>query len=135
MIPNGGNIDESILSSEANNEKTLTFGINIEENIFGGMVDGLDALRQNIYFMLNTEADQYIIYPYTYGIGTLELIGKPSYYVTAVLPKRIKGTLMTDDRILDVTDMTFQVDKSKIHVKFVVKTIYGNLDAETEVSY
>jgi hypothetical protein len=85
--------------------------------------------------MLSTEADQYIIYPYTYGINTLDLIGKPSYYVMAVLPERIKKTLLSDDRILDVTDFEFEVNRNKLGVKFIVHSIYGDLKEETAVIY
>lgn len=136
MLPENGNIDDLILDFENNDEQnTLTFGINIRDNIIGGKIDGLDALRQSIYLMLNIESDQYIIYPYTYGINTLDLIGKPYYYVMAVLPSRIKETLMRDSRITDVTDFEFKVNKNMILVKFVVHSIYGNIAGETGVKY
>lgn len=101
----------------------------------GSKVDRLAALQQNILLMLSVEADQYIIYPYTYGITTLDLIGKPSYYVMAVIPERIKETLLSDDRITDVTDFEFEINANKLTVKFVVHTIYGDIEEETEVSY
>lgn len=85
--------------------------------------------------MLNTEADQYIIYPYTYGLKTLDLIGKPSYYVMAVLPTLVEETLLSDDRITEVSDFEFEIDKNKIHATFVVKTIFGNINTETVVNY
>lgn len=101
----------------------------------GGKIDGLAALKQNIFIMLSVEADQHIIYPYTYGIQTLDLIGKPSYYVMALIPERIKATLLTDDRITDVTDFEFEVNANKLNVKFVVHTIYGEMEEETVVIY
>lgn len=100
-----------------------------------GKVDGLVALQQNIFLMLNTEADQYIIYPYTYGISTLDLIGKPSYYVMAVIPQRITEALLSDDRITDVSDFEFEVNGNKLTVKFVVHSIYGEIEEETVVIY
>lgn len=136
MLPNIENTDDLINSiDEDTQSKTQTFHLNITENIVGGKVDGLTALHQSVYLLLNTEADQYIIYPYTYGIKTLDLIGKPNYYVAAVLPNIIKETLMSDDRITDVTDFEFETDRNKLYVKFVVKTIYGDLDEETVVTY
>lgn len=103
--------------------------------IFNGKTDGLDALKQNIRLMLSIEADQYIIYPYTYGVSTLDLIGKPYYYVMAVLPDRIKETLMSDDRVTGVSDFEFNVQKNKLGVKFVVHSIYGEVEGKTEVTY
>ena len=41
-----------------------------------------------------------------------------------------------DDRIIDVSDFDFEVDKNKLTVKFVVYTIYGeNIEEEMEVAY
>jgi hypothetical protein len=136
MIPTTENIDDLISIVEASGlENTKTFGINLNDNIVGGYIDDLAALKQSIYLMLSIEADKHIIYPYTYGVHTIDLIGKPSYYVVAVLPERIREALMTDDRILNVSDFEFNVDKNKIHVTFVVTSIYGNIVERTEVIY
>lgn len=134
MLPDV-NFDDLITEAEVEQEKTKTFELNTADNVIGGMVDGLLALRQSIYFMLSIEADQYLIYPYTYGVNTLDLIGKPSYYVIAVLPDRIKETLLRDDRITDVTDFEFEVSGNTIHTTFVVHTIYGDVNEETVVMY
>ncbi len=139
MLPNITDIentDDLIADFEEDvQENTKTFAINMKDNIMGGTIDGLDALRQSIYLMLSIEADQYIIYPYTYGVNTLDLIGKPVYYVMAVIPDRIKETLLTDDRITDVSDFEFEVDGNKLHVKFVITSIYGTFDEETVVIF
>ena len=139
MLPdamNIENVDDLIADFEENvQENTKTFAINMRDDIIGGFIDGIDALKQSVYLILNTEADQYIIYPYTYGINTLDLFGKPHYYIMAVLPDRIKEALLTDDRITDVSDFEFEVDKNKLHVKFVVTSIYGSFEEETEVIY
>lgn len=137
MLPNIANTDDLILDFDENEqEKTKTFLINVDENVISGTVDELEALKQSIYLMLNIEADQYIIYPYTYGVNTLDLIGKPSYYIIAVLPERLKETLMSDDRVTDVSNFEFEVKNNKIAVKFNVSTIYGeNFESETVVTY
>jgi hypothetical protein len=127
------NIDDLITEFEVDEqEKTQTFALNFSKNTIGGIVDDLVALRQSIYLMLSVEADQFIIYPYTYGLMTIDLIGKPIYYVMAVLPTRIKETLLSDDRITDVTDFEFEMNKNKLMVKFLIHTIYGDdIEANT----
>lgn len=100
-----------------------------------GMVDGLAALQQSIYLILNIEADQYIIYPYTYGVRILDLIGKPSHYVMAVIPERIEEALLGDDRITSISDFEFEVKDNKVAVKFIVHSIYGDIEEETVVIY
>jgi hypothetical protein len=95
----------------------------------------LDAVRQSIYLILSVEADQHIIYPYYYGLSTLDLIGKPVQYVAAIISSRIKEALLMDDRITDVSDFEFEPSKNKLQVTFVAHTIYGNVNAETVVNY
>lgn len=136
MLPDIENLDDLILNFEKEeNLKTQTFGINLQQNFMSGKIDDLDAIRQAIYLLLSIEADQYIIYPYTYGIRTIDLFGKPSYYVMAVIPERIKEALFRDDRITDVSDFEFEVNGNKLGVKFIVHTIYGNLEEEMVVQY
>lgn len=138
MLPNTMNIenvDDLTAGLEESQEKTKTFSLDTKNNTIVGFIDDLNALRQSIYLLLNIEADQYIIYSYTYGMNTLDLIGKPIYYVIAVLPDRIKETLLTDDRITDVSGFEFEVNKNKLHVQFVVTSIYGTFEEETEVMY
>lgn len=142
MLPSSTTtIDDLILENKQ--ENTQTFRLDTVYNTIAGKIDDLDALLQSIYIMLNIEADQYIIYPYTYGVNTLDLIGKPRHYVMAVLPERLKKTLLSDDRITDVTDFEFftltnelgATIKNKLGVKFIVHTIYGNVNNEMEVTY
>ena len=136
MLPQSGNIDGLVSGFNRESEATKTFAIKISENIIGGTIDDLNALRQAIYLRLSIEADQHIIYPYTYGLQTLDLIGKPVYYVAAIIPDRIKTTLLDDSRITDVTDFEFETNKGKLMVKFVVHTIYGeNITEEVMVTY
>lgn len=131
------NTDDLVLDFEEEQPaETKTFAINITNNTVGGNIDELDALKQAIYLMLSVEADQFIIYPYTYGLTTVDLIGKPYYYVMAILPERITETLLSDDRITDVSDFEFEVEGNKITVKFIVHTIYGeSIEEETVVNY
>ena len=133
MLPNIENLDNLILNADNPSDKTKTFGLMLDQSGIGGMVDDATALHQDIYLKLNVEADQYIIYPYTYGLTTIDLIGKPTYYVMAVLPERIKSALMDDNRIVGVSDFEFETLGKKLHVTFVVNTIYGNLTEETVV--
>lgn len=139
MLPNITDIentDDLIADFEEDvQENTKTFAINMRNGTMGGTIDGLDALRQSINLVLTIEADQYLIYPYTYGVNTLDLIGKPYYYVMAVLPDRIKETLLKDDRITDVSDFEFEVEHNKLHVTFIITSIYGTFEEETVVTY
>ena len=136
MLPNTENLDDLVLDFEEVQEKTKTFGIHkTDAKRMAGMVDDLKALEQHIYLTLRVDADKFIIYPYTYGIRTLDLFGKPYHYVMAVIPERIKEALITDDRIIDVSNFEFEIDTNRLTVRFVVYSIYGELEEETVVNY
>lgn len=134
MLPSIAYTSDLVLDTEENN-KTKTFALNLNTNTVGGIIDDLEALKQSIYLRLSTEADQHIIYPYTHGLKTVDLIGEPYYYIVAILPNRIKDALLDDDRITDVDDFTFTVENNSIGVSFTVTTIYGKTSGETVVRY
>ena len=104
------------------------------EDRINGYIEDVEAIKQAIYLILNTERYQYIIYSWNYGVELLDLIGQPISYVMADLPRRIREALTQDDRILDVTDFIFEKHKSKLHTQFKVITEYGEVPTDLEVT-
>ena len=92
-----------------------------------GYIDGLDAMKQAVWKRLMTERYVYDIYDDTYGLQTVDLIGKEYSYVISKLQKRIKETLLYDDRITDVNSFEFKRLKDGAWVGFNVVTIFGEL--------
>ena len=77
---------------------------------------------------------QYIIYPWYYGIETLDLYGEPVTWVCPELERRISEALAVDERITGVTDFEFDLTvKGVVHAYFTVNTIYGDIKAEKGV--
>ena len=113
-----------------------TFHIAYErENQFAGTIDELEAMKQAIYKIINTERYEYIIYSWNYGIELADLFGKPVPFVYAELPRRITEALMQDDRILAVDNFRMSYNKKgDVLAKFTVHTIYGDVDASKGVS-
>ena len=145
-MPYYENTDDLVLDfNDDESIRTQTFGIKIntikededsdEEYFIGNKIDDLEALKQSIYLQLSIEADQYVIYTHKYGLKTLDLIGKNYQYVISVLPNRIRETLKRDDRITDVTDFTFSVERNKVFITFTVKSIYGDVKTDTVVRF
>ena len=137
MLPNIENTDDLVWDFEEDSqENTKTFGIRKSDGKrMAGMIDGLMALEQHIYLTLSTEADRFIIYPYTYGIRTLDLFGKSHDYVMALIPERIEEALLSDDRINSVSDFEFEIEANRLTVHFIVHSIYGDVEGETVVNY
>nr|DAI55646.1 MAG TPA: Protein of unknown function (DUF2634) [Caudoviricetes sp.] len=105
------------------------------DRIQGTITDDLEAVKQAIYKIINTERYKFLIYSWNYGIELENLFGKPIPYVLPEIPRRIKEALTQDDRIKDVLgfDLTYN-RKGDVLAKFTVVTIYGNLEIEKVVN-
>lgn len=105
------------------------------DRIQGTITDDLEAVKQAIYKIINTERYKFLIYSWNYGIELEDLFGKPIPYVLPEIPRRIKEALTQDDRIKDVlgSDLTYN-RKGDVLAKFTVVTIYGNLEIEKVVN-
>ena len=106
----------------------------ISGNKIQGFVDGLEALEQAIYKVLNTEMYEYPIYSFSYGIELESLIGKDPIFVQVELQRRIRECLMQDDRITDVDNFKFELIGDEIRCTFDVHSIYGEITASQEVN-
>lgn len=102
-------------------------------NKVSGYTDGIDAIKQSIYFILGTERYEYLIYSWDYGIELQDLFGKPMPYVIAEIKRRITEALTMDDRITDVVDFQFERNREILHVTFSVVSTLGNIPTELEV--
>lgn len=111
---------------------TKTWKLDLENNRFLGKIDGIEAVKQAVYFILNTERFQYMIFSPNYGVELKNLIGQNRSYVDAIIESRIEEALTQDSRIKSVTDFSSAWKRSVLTLKFTVKTVYGNTDIEWE---
>lgn len=98
-----------------------------------GFVDELEALKQAIYKILDTEQYEYPIYSFDYGIAWKELIGQDKAYIRAEMKRMIQEALLLDNRISDVDGFAFTFIGDMCKCTFNVTSIYGNVEIETEV--
>ena len=120
---------------EVKEQPSRVYNMDLQGTSVRGFCDGIDAMKQMVYRVLNTERYKYIIYSWNYGIETIDLYGKPITYVCPELERRIREALTIDTRVTSVGD--FQHDtknKGIVHTKFVVHTIYGDIEAEKRVN-
>lgn len=134
MIPSINTILSTNLEVETQPSKN--YKMHLEQNIINGFCDGLEAMRQVIYKILNTERYQYIIYSWNYGIELLDLYGEPVTYVCPELQRRITEALIQDDRIDSVDNFEFDIsEKRTMKATFTVHTIFGNVESEKVVNF
>ncbi|MBZ9690741.1 DUF2634 domain-containing protein [Clostridium sp. M14] len=124
ILPQGGiikNIDT--IKEKKHSSKTYK----IKENRILGFCDEIEALKQTIYFILNTERYDYLIYPDNYGSEFRRTIEMDRDIAESELKRRIKEALTQDDRIENVDEFIFEYEKDSVLVKFTVFSIYSKL--------
>ena len=130
------NTDDILINNvETVTEQTSkTYYLDIEKNIIYNFCDGLEAMKQTIYCILNTERFDHLIYSWNYGIELKHLIGESTTFVIPELERVIKEALLQDTRIIDVNNFNFDVKQNEILVTFTVITTLGNIEMERVVS-
>ena len=121
---------------EVARQPTKTNKMDLEGTTTRGFTDDLEAMKQVVFKILNTERYVYPMYSWNYGIETMDLYGEPVSWVCPELQRRITEALVWDDRIDSVDDFTFDLSqKGVVHVSFVVHTIYGEIQTERTVNF
>lgn len=126
------NID--LFSVDFQAQPSRTWNIDKETNRINGETDGLDAVRQAVEIILNTERFRWQIFqPYS-GVQLESLIGENAAYAGAELQKRIREGLLVDDRVTNVTDFETSFTGNTLTASFSVATVYGTFQAEVIVA-
>lgn len=134
MIPKINELLSTTLELETQPSKN--FKMYFAQEVVSGTITDLNAMEQVIYKILNTERYQYLIYSWNYGIELNDLLGEPVSYVCPEIERKVTEALVQDDRILSVDSFVFDItEKRKVHVTFIVHTIFGDVNAEKVVNY
>lgn len=133
MLPKNNDLENLEIELDPSKNYKMQNG---KEKHINGYNDELEAMKQVIYKILNTNRYEYQIYSWNYGIELSGLLGEPVDYVCAELQRRISEALIQDDRINYVDDFSFELIKNNtINASFIVHTIYGNVIGEKAVNF
>ena len=133
MIPSGN----TALSAELEviTQPSKQHKMYFDTNRILGTCDSLDAIKQTVFKILNTERYAYIIYSWNYGIELKDLFGQPVMYVCPEIERRVQEALLQDDRITAVDNFEFDTSKrGVVSVSFTVHTNVGDLNEEMVVN-
>lgn len=130
MIPKGLIGVDLVVTDNLDTTKTYKLS---DANI-QGFTDGLAALEQAIYKVLNTEKYEYPIYSFNYGIELESLIGKDLIYVKIELKRRIRECLLQINEIESVDNFKFNITGDEMLCTFDVVSIYGEITISKEVN-
>lgn len=112
---------------------SYTYKIDTNKDRVNDYIDELEAVKQAIYKILNTERYDYPIYSWDYGVELSDLIGQPVAYVYPEIERVVTEALLADDRIENVSNFEFSNEGEKVFTTFEVETIFGNLTANLTV--
>ena len=122
---------------EIQEDATETYRLNLEKDrVIGFTNNDLEAMKQAIYKIINTERYDYLIYSWNYGIELNDLFGEPIPYVYSEIKRRITEALTQDTRIESVDAFSFeQIKRGEVFVKFTAHTVYGDVTEGRKVNF
>ena len=138
LLPSeSGDVDNSYTFRDAfqvETQPSYTHKLNTNSQRVVGHVDGLEAYKQAVHKILNTERYEHLIYSWDYGVELKALFGQPIAYVVPELERRIREALMQDDRTVSVDNFQFDTSKfGEVAVTFKATSIYGETEQQLTV--
>ena len=110
------------------------YKLNIEKGKVSGTCEGIEAVKQAVYKILNTERYDNIIYSWNYGVETKDLYGMPMSYVQPEIKRRYEEALLQDERIKEVSGFEFSIKGPDLYIEFTVTCDYGKIVVERTVT-
>lgn len=112
-----------------------TYKIDVKAGRIVGYTDGIEAMVQAVYKILNTERFAYLIYDWGYGTELNRFIGQDFDFIVSDLERAITEALQQDDRFISIKDFTVvQTERDSVEATFTVVTTVGELTYSNEVS-
>jgi hypothetical protein len=128
MIPQGGTINEDALQDQE--QPSLTYQLDFERGRVTGTIDGLAAVRQAVFKIIQTDRFWHDVYSFDYGHELSNLIGHSPSYVQAEASRMISEALLQDDRVTAVRDIVVETVGDQQTMRFTVVTPYGTFNEE-----
>lgn len=126
---------ENVTTIEEKLQPSKTYKLDYANNKIEGFTNGLEAIKQAVYKILDTERYEYLIYSFNYGVEFDVLIGQDELFVRADLKRRIEEALKQDDRIIRITNLSMVKgnEADSLVVVFDVETTEGSISVERMV--
>ena len=133
----GALMEDAYLDDEEDDEEdgpSPTYTFKVANGRIRGMTDELDAMKQAVDKILQTERFVYPIYDEQYGNDLPELIGESIGYALSEAERMTIEALEADDRITSVEiNKCEQLGSDSVVVEGYADTVYGRVGFESEV--
>ena len=132
MIPKTSGTLQNTITFAVQSSKTVA--LDMERERLEGYTDGIAAVKQAVYIILNVERYDYLIHSWNFGVELKGLFGKPMNWVMPEAKRRIREALMMDDRITEVDEFVMQADRHALNISFTVHSIFGDFEGGTSLN-
>lgn len=109
-------------------QPSLAYRLDLKERRVLGMVDGVDAVRQAATLMLLTPRFKCLIFDNQYGSELCQVIEDPDMteaLARELIDRTVRETLVTDDRILDITGVSSRFEGENVYITVDMNTVFG----------
>ncbi|RED65469.1 DUF2634 domain-containing protein [Cohnella phaseoli] len=113
---------------------SLTWRLDFDKGKVVGKTDGLEAIKQAVYKVFQTNRFWHDIYSPNYGHELTLLLGSSPLFVRSEAVRMIEEALLPDDRIDSVENVEALVDSDQILIRFTVATMYGSFEQEVSLN-
>ncbi|WP_138751795.1 DUF2634 domain-containing protein [Paenibacillus sinopodophylli] len=132
MIPTGGELANTPIDFDQ--QPSTTYRLDLENGRVIGVVDGLEAVKQAVYKILQSPRYEHDIYSFDYGHELTRLLGRSPQYVQSEVTRLITEGLTQDDRIQTVEGVRISTAEDNMLVVFNVVSSFGSFEVTQEVS-
>ncbi|XID92488.1 DUF2634 domain-containing protein [Paenibacillaceae bacterium WGS1546] len=134
MIPTGSALESvGLEQTDPIEAPSRTYRLDVQTGVIAGMIDGLEAVRQAAFKILQTERFRHLIYSADYGSEAMSLIGRDRFIYRSELKRTIEEALLQDDRIVAVEGMDIEFGQDHAIAWFTVVTPFGQFRVSQEV--
>ncbi|WP_138755127.1 DUF2634 domain-containing protein [Paenibacillus sinopodophylli] len=128
MIPQGARLTDTVENEST--ETSVTYKLDWTNKRIVGKTDSLDAVKQAVFKILQTERYDFFIYSADYGAELQDLVGEAPTFVRSEMERRIREAIMQDERVSGVTDFQFDVADDLASIRFTVVSVFGSFGEE-----
>jgi phage baseplate assembly protein W len=132
MIPTGGELINTPV--EDVEQPSRTYRLDLKRNQIVGTVNDLEAVRQAVFKILQTERFQHLIYSFDYGHDLKTLIGSNPTFVKSEVKRMLREAFIQDSRITGIEKVQITNENENLIVEFTVVSKYGSFQATQEVN-
>lgn len=112
-------------AEEQERQPSRTYRLDLEKGKIRGTVDGIQAVKQAVYKILDTNRFAHAVYSANYGMEK-----RVGAVYTVELERLVRDALLQDDRITAVENFSASINGDEATVSFTVVSIFGSLGVE-----